>query len=121
MNAMRGHPENWTALKRQRAAESQEIFERPWKLVRTMRVQPMVSHADTQANADPIKKRSYKNGAPAEHEQGRYRAHVQDGQDGDVGPVQLPLFIDTLDFGQEVSLKFPVTKFQRNRELSDRL
>ncbi len=37
-----------------RSAEGQEIFERPRKLVRAVRVQPMVAHADAQADADPV-------------------------------------------------------------------
>ena len=49
MDAVRGNPENWAALKRKRGANRQEILNPFRSLVAAVREQAMISHADAQA------------------------------------------------------------------------
>jgi hypothetical protein len=69
-----------------------------------VRVQPVVAHADAEPDADPIEQNRYDESVPAEHKQRSDGAHVQNNQNADDGPVQLPVFVDTMNFvRQEVS------------------
>src|SRR5579863_8238201 len=108
MDAMRRHPKNGAAFERECTAESQEILERPGELVRTVRVQPMVAHADAQPDADPVQQNRYEKRVPAEHKQCSNGARVQNNQNRNDGPVQFPVFVNSLNVAsQEVSLKCP--------------
>jgi hypothetical protein len=49
MNAMRRHPENRSALQRQRGTDRQKIFDPLRSLIPTMREQAVIRHADAQA------------------------------------------------------------------------
>ena len=101
MDAMRSHPENGSAFERQGSANGEEIFERARQLIRTMRVQPVVAHADAQPDGHPIKNDRGDESAPTEHKQSSDGAHVQNNQNADNGPVQFPVFINSLNFSQE--------------------
>jgi hypothetical protein len=68
----------------------------------------MVAHADAQPDADPIEQNRYDKSVPAEHKQCSDGSRVQNDQNADDGPVQFPVFVDTLNIAsQEVSLKCP--------------
>src|SRR5262249_35432689 len=54
MDTMRRHPENRTPFERERAANSEKVFEEPGDFVRPMRVQPVIAHTDTKPNPHPI-------------------------------------------------------------------
>jgi len=108
MDAMSGYPKDGSAFERERAAESQEIFERPGKLIRTVRVQPVIAHADAQSDADPVQQKRDNKSVPAEHKQCSNGARVQNNQNRNDGPVQFAVFVDGLNVAsQEVSLKCP--------------
>ncbi len=108
MDTMRRHPKNGSAFERERAAEGQEILERPGKLVRTVRVQPMVAHTDAQPDADPVQQKRDNKSVPTEHKQCSNGARVQNNQNRNDGPVQFPVFVDGLNVAsQEVSLECP--------------
>ncbi len=51
MDAMRGHPENRAAFKRQRGTNGQEVFDPLRVLEAAMRQQPVIAHANAQAAA----------------------------------------------------------------------
>ena len=81
MHAMRRHPENRSALQRQRAADRKEIFQPQRHLVRPVRVQPVVAHADAETDRDLVKHGRYGKSAPTEHEEGGDRPHMQEYQE----------------------------------------
>ena len=95
------------AFEGERAAESQEIFQVPRKLVGTVGVQPVIAHADPQPHRHPVENHRGDQGTPTEHKKCGNRAHMQHRQNTDDGPVQLAVFIDTLNFAcQRVSLSY---------------
>src|SRR5258706_7295678 len=53
MNAVRGHPENWSAFKRQRGTDRQRILNPLRSLVAAMRQQPVISHPNSEAAGNP--------------------------------------------------------------------
>src|SRR5436305_632874 len=68
MNTMCRYPENRTAFHTERAANGEKVFEPAWHLVRTVGVQPVIAHADSQTNGDPVKHDSSKKGRPTKEE-----------------------------------------------------
>ncbi len=55
VNTMHGDPEDRPAFERQRAANGEEILQPERAFVSPVRMQPVVSHADSEAGGDPIK------------------------------------------------------------------
>src|SRR5579859_6392920 len=87
MNAMRSHPENRSAFKRQGRARGQEIFHPLGSLVSAMREQPVVGHADAQASRNPPQKHRNEKGLPGEKEKGSNRPNMKQGHKGCSYPV----------------------------------
>src|ERR1700728_3530688 len=88
MNAMRGYPENRAAFKRECAANGKQILKSPWHLVRPVRVQPMVAHADAQPGGKPEQEKRDSQVRPTEHEEGGDGPHVQNHQHDNGWPIQ---------------------------------
>src|SRR5258708_36875693 len=53
MNAMRGHPENRSALEGESGAPGQKIFHPLRRLVSAMRQQTVIAHANAEASGNP--------------------------------------------------------------------
>src|SRR6476646_8003920 len=87
VDAMRRHPENRTAFESQGAANSKKIFQRQRHLIGPVGMQPMVTHADSQAGTHPVEKQRNGKSVPTEHEQRGYRAEVKKAKRDDVDPV----------------------------------
>ncbi len=68
MDSMGRNPEDRSALERQRATNGKEILKSQRDLIRPMRVQPMVAHADAKASSHPVEKNGGRTSIPAEHE-----------------------------------------------------
>ena len=88
VDAMHGNPENRAAFESQRAANGEEIFQPDRAFVSPMRMQPVVSHADSEAGGDPIKEDRDPETAPTEHEQRRDCADVKKAHRDRRRPVQ---------------------------------
>ena len=54
VDAVNRHPGDRAAFERQRTTEGKEVFSHQGQFVRTVCVQPMVSHADAEAGSHPI-------------------------------------------------------------------
>ncbi len=76
VQAMHGGPGDRTAFERKRPADSKKVFEKDRDLVRAVRVQPVVPHADAEADSQPVEKQGDGEKLPSEHEQGRYSSDV---------------------------------------------
>ena len=77
MDPVHGDPKNRPAFEAQRSAKGKEIFKPDRAFVSPVGMQPMVSHADTEAGGDPIKEHGSPKPGPAEHEQPRDGADVK--------------------------------------------
>ena len=53
VNAVRGDPEDRSALKRERAADREEVLDPLRRLVAAVRQQAVIAHADAEAAGDP--------------------------------------------------------------------
>src|ERR1700733_6106400 len=89
MNAMRGHPEDWSAFKRQSCAGGEEILDPLRGPVAAMRQQAMVGHADAQASRNPPKKHGHEQSFPGEEEERDNCPDVKQGHKGCSYPVDL--------------------------------
>src|SRR5580692_5009585 len=97
MNAVRRDPENRSAFERERGADGQEVLHPLRSLVATVREQPMISHADTQAARNPPQEHGDEQSLPCEEEKRRHRAHVKQAHEDRGHPVhftvcRLPFF-----------------------------
>jgi hypothetical protein len=77
MDAVRGHPEKWTAFQRQRCADGNEIFEPFISLESAMREQPMIGDADAKAAGNPPQKHRDEKSLPGKHKKRGDRAYVE--------------------------------------------
>jgi hypothetical protein len=68
MDAMNGNPEYGAALKRERTAKREEIFQPERTLISPMGMEPVIAHADSKASGDPVKKDRGQKSGPVEHE-----------------------------------------------------
>ncbi len=86
MNAMRGDPENRSALERERAAHGEEVLHPLRRLVAAVRQQAVIAHADAQRTGDPPQEHRHGDGAPVDEEKSRNGEDVEtphgDGRDG---------------------------------------
>jgi hypothetical protein len=89
MLAMGGHPEDRPALERQRTADCQEIFEQPGRLEPAVGVQPVIPHADAQADGHPVEDRGRDQMRPGEGEERGDRLNVEPYQHEAGQPAQL--------------------------------
>jgi hypothetical protein len=62
------NPEDWPSLKCQGPTNGEEILKAEWNLVRSVRVQAMVTHTDTKTCSDPDKESRHPGPMPVEHE-----------------------------------------------------
>src|SRR6266446_299060 len=77
MNAVRGHPENWSAFESERGADSQKILHPLRRLVAAVREQAMIAHADAQAPRHPPQEHGDEQCLPREEEKRRHSADVK--------------------------------------------
>src|ERR1035441_7291348 len=80
MHAVGGHPENGTAFQRQGAEGGENVFQPQRNLVRPVRVQTVVAHADTEADGDVVKYGRHGQSLPTEHEEGGHGPHMKEHQ-----------------------------------------
>src|SRR5436309_1642911 len=85
--AMHGHPEDRSALERQRPADRQEVFEQLRGLEPAMRVQPMIPHAEPQTDGHPIEDGRDNQVGPWKRETGGNRLHMEPHQDDACQPI----------------------------------
>ena len=91
VNTMTGRPEDWPALKRQRRADCQEILDRLGHLIRPVRVQTVIPHPDSPADADPVEDDSDHDRLPGRVEEGGHREDVKDHHRDQRSPVDFAL------------------------------
>jgi hypothetical protein len=92
MDSVRGNPKDRSPLQRQRGTNSKEILKGQRYLIRPMRVQPMVAHADAKARTHPVEKNGDGTSLPAEHEQRGYGSAVEKPKNNTINPVYSPGF-----------------------------
>ncbi len=95
MNAMRGHPEDRPAFKRQRSADGEGVLQPLGNLVAAMRQQSVVAHANTDVDRNNIGENGHDQGAPAEIKERDNRADMKDGEEKSRRRGQLVLLPDT--------------------------
>ena len=98
MDPMNGHPRDRPAFERERPADRKEILKTSGHFVRAVRVQPVITHADTQPCGHPIKKDRGPENLPAEKKQRGDRPQMEQDHDAGNGPVGL-LLVEHVDFG----------------------
>src|ERR1051326_5318976 len=110
MNPMYCHPEDWSAFQRQRSANRKEVFEPSGALIRTMRMQPVISQANAESNCNPVECCRNPDGAPAGHEKSCQGSRVKDDQNDRSKPVRLIVVGENNGLGgQKISLKMELT------------
>ena len=87
MDAMRRHPEDRSALKRQRGEDGHDVFEPLGNLVAAMREQAVIAHADAHVDGQHIEDRHDQQTLPAEEEESSQRAHVKEPMIARVGQL----------------------------------
>src|ERR1700693_500662 len=87
VDAMRGHPENRAALKRQRRANREEVFDPEGSFVASVREQAMVADANTEARRNPPEQCSDRECFPGEKEQRHYGANVEGHHERGCNPI----------------------------------
>ena len=88
VDAMRSHPEDRPAFEGHGAADGKQVFESQGHLVRAVRVQPVVAHADPQSGGEPQEEQGDRQVRPTEHEERRDGADMQKDQYQGGRPVQ---------------------------------
>src|SRR5437879_4023803 len=68
MNAVCGHPENWSAFQRQSCAHGQTIFHPLGRSVSAMGEQAVIAHTDAQTSRNPPKEHGNEQRLPGEKE-----------------------------------------------------
>ena len=96
MHAMRGDPENRSALECERAAGRQEILNPFRRLVAAVREQSMIAHADAETSRNPPQYERYQERFPTEHEECSDGADVKCEHERGCDPIHGPrkCFID---------------------------
>src|SRR5262245_59444856 len=89
MEAVRGDPEDWPALERQRAADGEEVFEQLEGFESSVRVEPVITHADAEPHRDPIQNQGDDQTCPGEGQEGHRRLNMEPEQDGASEQTQL--------------------------------
>ena len=97
MDAMCRNPENRPAFESQCAANSKKILKGQRHLIRPVRVQPVVPHADSQSGGEPQQEQGDRQVRPTEHKQRANGARVQDDESQGGLPVQPLLCFWKLD------------------------
>src|SRR5579863_1418608 len=88
VHAMYRDPENRPAFKGERPADGEKVFQPQWALVPPVGMQPVVSHADSEARGDPIQEQRNQEIPPAEHKQRGEGADVKEAHGNSRWPVQ---------------------------------
>ena len=92
VDAMRRHPEDRTALERQRAAPGQDVFDPLARLVAAMGQQAVIRHADAEHAGDDIQDEGREDRPVVDEEERGDRTDVERGHRDRRDPVQ-PLLI----------------------------
>src|SRR5579875_592696 len=93
MDAVRGDPEDGTALKRHGAAGAEEVFEPLGDAVAAVREQAVVAHADAHVDGEEVHDDAGGEVLPAEEEQGGDGANVEHAHEDAGDPVDAALLV----------------------------
>ena len=85
--AVGGDPENGPAFKRQRPAHGEKIFEQPWGLEPAVRVQPVVTEADAEADRQPVQHERGDDVGPGEKPERRDRRDMEKDHENGGNPI----------------------------------
>ena len=88
VDAMNGHPEDRTAFEAERSAKGEEVFQPHRAFVASMRVEPVVSHADSKTGGNPVQEHRGEEPVPTEHKQRRDCTDVDKAERDRRRPVQ---------------------------------
>ena len=94
MNAVGCDPGDWPAFERQGATDRQKVFDPLFRLEGTMRQQPVIAHADPQAQSNPIETKRGKECRPVEKEEGGNGPKVKRSERKRRDPVDASPFQD---------------------------
>src|ERR1700722_12796524 len=89
VDAVGGHPENWTAFERHGGAYGHEIFHPLGGLVAAVGQQAVVTHADAHAGGKPPEKHRHEERLPAKEKERSNRADMEDGHEGGRHPLNI--------------------------------
>ena len=98
MDPVGGHPEDRAALQGQGSTDREKVLQQERHLVGPVRMQAMLSQADSHARCQPQQNQGGDQIVPVEQKHGRHSSHVQKSQDNHNHPVQGPGFGDINDF-----------------------
>ena len=87
MDAMGGHPEDGSALKRERGADGHQVFQPLGRLVTAMGQQAVVAHADTDIDSQNGEHQHHRKPLPREEEECGQGADVKEDDDAEREPV----------------------------------
>src|SRR5258708_26059063 len=104
MNAVGSHPENGSALERQRSADRQEILDPLRSLVAAVCEQAMIAHADAQAARHPPQEHGDEQRLPCEEEKSGHCSNVEEHHECRGHPIKFA--ICSLSFFQAFQLHF---------------
>ena len=90
-------------------------------LVRAVRVQPVVSHADAEAGGHPVEENRGREQRPTEEEQGGDRSHVKERESNGRRPVRSLAPRQTDNFSLSSCPPDQALQPQTNRDLADSL
>ena len=88
MDTVDSYPEQGAAFEGESAANGEEIFKPQRAFVATVGVEPMVAHADSEANCHPVKEDRDPESRPAEHKEGRDGTDMKSYEGDGGGPVE---------------------------------
>jgi hypothetical protein len=87
MDAVRGDPEHGPALESQRGADGHDVFQPLGHLVAAVRQQPVIAHSNADIDGQDVERQHDHQPLPGEEEQGRQRAHMEEGHHHQRQPV----------------------------------
>ena len=87
VDAVGSDPGDGSAFERERATESEEVFQKPRHFIGAMGVEAMVSETDAEADGNPIEHEGEGEGAPAKAEQRCESSDVKKRHDASYGPI----------------------------------
>src|ERR1039458_976820 len=113
--AVRGHPEDRAAFQRHGAEGGENVFQPQRYLVRPVRVQTVVAHADAQADRNVVQYGRHGQRLPTEHKEGGDGSKMQEDQEI-CGELVKPLA--PCQFGDVFSFHVPLVNRRSSTNLS---
>src|ERR1035438_4355315 len=115
MHAVRGHPEDGAAFQRHGAEGGENVFQPQRNLVRPVRVQTVVAHADAEADRNVVQHGRHGQRLPTEHKESGDGSKMQEDQEI-CGELVKPLA--PCQFGDTFSFHFPLVNRRSSTNLS---